>query len=173
MLRTVFIPDYVRDLPFVALYTLIIYLFLIAAFRYVGRRQLGQLTVVDLVIILAMGSAVETAMVNGNLSLPAGLVSASTLLAANKLITVLSCRWKWFRKLVSPGPVLLISRGQFIDEHLKRHGLTHDDVIQALRERGCCDIAEVKFAVMEEDGEINVVTFSHSDPDTKKVGQQV
>jgi uncharacterized membrane protein YcaP (DUF421 family) len=151
-------PDYVRDLPVVALFTLTIYVFLILAFRLVGRRQLGQLTVIDLVIILIMGSAVETAMVNGNLSLPAGLISASTLLLANAVVNALAHRFNWFRRLVSPPPVLLISQGQIIEEHLKRQGLTHDDLLEAIRERGVADIKDVKFAVLEEDGEINVVT---------------
>jgi len=154
------IPDYVRDLPIVALNTFCIYVLLILAFRFLGRRQLGQLNVIDLVIILIMGSAVETAMVHGNLSLPAGLVSASVLLLTNKLISALANRFKFLRKIVSPGPILLVNRGSVIDEHLKRSGLTHDDVLEAIRERGYSDVSNVKFAVMEEDGEINVVPNS-------------
>src|SRR5439155_6388166 len=54
--------------------TAVIYLCLVVAMRLVGRRQLGQFTVLDLVIILVMGSAVETAMIHGDTSLRAGLV---------------------------------------------------------------------------------------------------
>ncbi len=162
-------PDYVRDLPIVALYTFTIYIFLILAFRFFGRRQLGQLTVIDLVIIIVMGSAVETAMVNGNLSLPAGIVSASTLLLTNRSINLLSRRSNWFRRLVSPGPILLISRGHIIEEHCKRSGLTDEDIREAIRERGCLDVKDVKFAVMEEDGEINIVPESQSGVSTMPV----
>jgi uncharacterized membrane protein YcaP (DUF421 family) len=165
-LTRVSIPDYVRDLPIVAVYTLTIYVLLIIAFRYFGRRQLGQLNVIDLVIIIIMGSAVETAMVHGNLSLPAGLVSASTLLIANRSISLLAHRYKWFRRFVSPGPILLVSRGQVIDEHLKKSGLTHEDVLEAVRERGFADVGAVKFAVLEEDGEINVIANTAKSTDT-------
>jgi len=151
------VPDYVRDLPVVALYTFFIYILLILAFRFLGRRQLGQLNVIDLVIILIMGSAVETAMVHGNVSLPAGIVSASTLLITNKLISVLARRFKFFRRFINPAPLLIVSKGELVEEHLRRAGLTHEDVLQALRERGYASVSEIKFAVMEEDGEINVV----------------
>jgi uncharacterized membrane protein YcaP (DUF421 family) len=154
------IPDYVKDLPIVALYSLSVYILLIAGFRLLGRRQLGQLTVIDLVIIVIMGSAVETAMVHGNLSLLAGLVSASTLLLANRLIGLAAHRSKRLRRIVSPGPVLCISNGHMITEHLKRNGLTPEDVYHAIRARGFGDICEVKYAVMEEDGEINAVPMT-------------
>jgi len=154
------LPDYVRSLPLVALYTLTIYLLLIAAFRLIGSRQLGQLTIIDVVIILIMGSAVETAMVNGNCSLPAGFVSAGTLLLANRAIGLLAARSRRVHRMVACSPTLVVSNGQIIEEHLKRAGLTEEDVMQALRARGCCEVSEVRFAVMEEDGEINVVPTS-------------
>jgi uncharacterized membrane protein YcaP (DUF421 family) len=160
MIRALFDQDYVRDLPVVAIYTFVVYVSLIAAFKLLGRRTLGQLTVVDLVIIIIMGSAVETAMVHGNLSLPAGVVSASTLLATNRLIAHLATKNEWFHKLISPSPVLVVADGKLISEHLMRNGLTPEDIFEAIRERGFGSIAEVKFAVMEEDGEINAVPMS-------------
>ena len=141
----------------VAWHTLAIYLFLIVAFRIVGRRQLGQLNVIDLVILVVMGSAVETAMVAGDTSLPAGLVSAATLLLANRAIAAVLSRSRRWRRLVSGDPVLLVKEGQFIEEHLRRAGLTHDDVLEALREREECDVSHVKFAVIETNGAITVI----------------
>jgi uncharacterized membrane protein YcaP (DUF421 family) len=138
-------------------HTLVIYLFLIAMFRILGRRQLGQLNVIDLVIIILMGSAVETAMVAGNTSLPAGLVCAATLLGVNRLIAFILQRSRRWRHIVSGSPILLVQDGQFIDEHLRRTGLTRDDVLEAIREREKGDIKEVKFAVMEVDGTITVI----------------
>ena len=59
--------------------TLAVYLFLIAGLRILGRRQIGQLNVIDLVIIIVLGSAVETAMIAGDTSLSAGLVSTGVV----------------------------------------------------------------------------------------------
>jgi uncharacterized membrane protein YcaP (DUF421 family) len=144
----------------VAVNTLFIYLFLCVAMRFLSRRQLGQLTALDLMIIILLGSAVETAMVRGDSSLKAGLVSATTLFAANYALTRWVHKSKRFARLCGSGPVLLVHDGKFVEEHLKRFGLTHEDVLHAIREREQADIKNVRFAVLEPDGQINVVAFS-------------
>ncbi len=143
----------------VGLHTLVIYAFLIVALRVVGHRSLGQLTVFDLVIIILLGSAVETAMVNANTSLGAGIMSAFTLLAVNRLLALLMLRSKRLRHLVVGGPVLLVNKGHIVQEHLRRAGLTEEDVLEAIRERDTEGVEQVKFAVLEPDGEIHVVPF--------------
>src|SRR5437762_7677761 len=102
----------------VAGHTVLIYLFLIVALRVLGHRQLGQLTVLDLVIIIILGSAVETAMIGSNTSLPTGLVSAGTLLATNRLLNLALCRSRRLRHLVEGHPILLVNQGHFVEEHL-------------------------------------------------------
>ncbi|HEY3781867.1 MAG TPA: YetF domain-containing protein [Fimbriimonadaceae bacterium] len=141
----------------VALHTLIIYLYLIVLVRIFSRRQLGQLTVIDLIVVILLGSAVETAMINGNTAIRAGLISAATLMLANFALSQVFLRIKRFRHLVGSGPVLIVHNGHYVDENLKRIGLTHDDVLEALRSRECAELADVRFAVMEVDGTVNVI----------------
>ena len=132
-------------------------MFLIAGLRLVGRRQLGQLTVLDLVVVLVLGSAVETAMIHGNTSLPVGLVSAATLLILNRLLTLLLVHSRRFRHLVNGGPMLLVHRGAILDEHLVRAGMTAEDLVEALRARGYEGPEGVRAAVLETDGTVSVV----------------
>jgi uncharacterized membrane protein YcaP (DUF421 family) len=134
-----------------------IYGFLILGFRFFGQRQLGQLTPVDLVIILIMGSAVETAMVNGNTTLSAGLVSAATLLAMNFALSRLFARNKKLDHVLGGGIKLLVHNGHPVVENLRRLGLTVDDLMSAVRERGYDSLDSIKYATFEEDGEITVV----------------
>src|SRR5207244_13197663 len=94
----------VRSIAIVAGSTAAIYLFLLVLLRLFGRRQLGQLTVIDLAVVLLLGSAVETAMIHGDVSLPAGLASAGTLLLMNRLPTALLLRSARFSNLVRRGP---------------------------------------------------------------------
>ncbi len=141
----------------VCVHTLVIYLFLIAAFRLLGRRHLAQLTVIDLVILIVLGSAVETSMIAGNTSLAAGLISAGTLLLVNRVLTGVLLRSKRLRHLVVGDPILLVHQGQLIEEHLRRTGLTETDLLEAIRERGYDTVDKVKFAVLETDGAIHVI----------------
>jgi uncharacterized membrane protein YcaP (DUF421 family) len=122
-----------------------------------GRRHLGQMTVVDLVVVIVLGSAVETAMVGGNTSLPVGLVSAATLFGTNRLLTAVLSRFPRVRSLVLGSPMVLVHHGKVVEEQLRRVGVTRADVLQAIRERGVCELDEVKFAVLELDGAINVI----------------
>ncbi len=141
----------------VIVHTIAIYLFLGVMLRIFSRRQLGQLTVIDLVITILLGSAVETAMVNANTTLIAGLVCASTLLLLNTFIVRVLLKSKRLRHLLSQGPLLLVHDGQFVEDHLRQGGFTHEDIMEAIRERECAEIADVRFAVLETNGEVNVI----------------
>jgi uncharacterized membrane protein YcaP (DUF421 family) len=137
--------------------TAFIYLFLVTGLRLVGRRQLGQLTVIDLIVVLVLGSAVETAMIHGNTSLLVGLVSAATLLIVNRLLTLVLRRSPRLRHLVNGGPILLVNHGRVVHEHLVRVGLTEADLEEALRSRGYAGTAGVRAAVLETDGTVSVI----------------
>ncbi len=147
----------VGSLAIVAGSTAAIYLFLIVLLRLFGRRQLGQLTVIDLVVVLLLGSAVETAMIHGNVSLPAGFASAGTLLLMNRLLTAVFLRSERFCNLVGGGPVLLVHEGRPVEEHLRRVGMTHTDLEEALRARGYAGPAAVREAILETDGSVSVI----------------
>ena len=147
----------VPPLVVVAGTTACIYGWIIVLLRLVGRRELGQLTVIDLVVFLTLGSAVETAMIHGNTTLPAGLISAATLLAMNRLLTLVFLRSERLRHLVGGGPILLVHDGDLIADHLRKAGLNADDVAEALRSRGYRGLPDVRYAVLETDGTITVV----------------
>ncbi len=142
----------------VAYQTFMIYIVLVIALRLFGRGRLGQLTVIDLVMVLLLGTCVETSMVAFNNHLDGGLVSATTLLLANKLVSVLARRFGPLHKLLCAEPVLLVTDGVIIRDHLHQSGLTEAELMQAIRERETEDLSEVKYAVLEVDGEINVVS---------------
>jgi uncharacterized membrane protein YcaP (DUF421 family) len=137
--------------------TAVVYLFLVFAVRALGRKTLTQLHPTDLVILLMLGSAVETAMVGGSTLFRVGLVSGTVLIAMNFGMNRWMLRSKRFRHIVNGGPVLLVHDGKFETERLRRSGLTESDVKQALRTREIGDLRDVRFAILEPDGRINVV----------------
>lgn len=96
-------------------------------------------------------------MVHASTSIKVGMVSALTLLVANRLLTKLMLGSRKLRHMVGAGPVLVIHHGRYVEEHLRRLGLTKQDLDEALRQRECGSVGEVRFAVLEPDGELNVV----------------
>jgi len=137
--------------------TLTIYLWLILILRIAGRRTLAQLSALDLVVLLLLGSAVETSMVHASTSLKVGIVSGLTLFIANFVLARVLGRSRRISNLVGGSPILLIHNGSFVDAHLRMVGLTRADVMEALRAHATCVVEDVRMAVLEPDGRINVV----------------
>ncbi len=139
------------------LQTLVLYLFLILFLSVLSHRQTSELGIVELVVIALLGSAVETGLVAGNKSLPAGLVSVTTLLVANYLISRLFQSSHRLRRLVVGRAIPLVYKGQFLARGAEQAGLTVQDVQEGVRERGYENFDQVRLAMLEIDGTISVV----------------
>jgi uncharacterized membrane protein YcaP (DUF421 family) len=141
--------------------TLVVYVAVLAGLRLGGRREIGQITPFDLVVVLLIANAVQNAMVGPDTSLAGGLVSVAALLAVNALVARLRLRSTRLRHLVEGVPVVLVQHGQWVQENLAREGLTNDEVLAALREHGeVSDVTQVELAVLETDGSVSVVPVS-------------
>jgi uncharacterized membrane protein YcaP (DUF421 family) len=134
-----------------------VYVVLLLGLRLAGKREIGQMTVFDLVVLLLLANAVQNAMVGPDTSLAGGLLAAIVLLVLNALVARLRLRWPVLRRIVEGSPTLLILRGEVIAEHLRREGLDRDTLEAAMREHGVADLREVEMAVLEIDGSISVV----------------
>src|SRR3954451_14989168 len=87
------IPDLGSDLLSVALRTAIVYVCLVVGFRLLGKREAGQLSTLDLVVLLVIANAVQNAMVGENTSLVAGLLAAGVILVLDLLLHAAAERW--------------------------------------------------------------------------------
>ena len=153
-------PEVIWRLLSVAYHTAAVYAFLILGFRFLARRLLGELNQIDLVVIVLMGSAVETTMVHADTSLEAGIVSAGTLLATNYFISRWCFKSLRFRHFVGGMATVLVQDGKPIESAMKAAGISNKEIEEAIRERNVDDIKNVRYAVMEADGEITVVPKS-------------
>jgi uncharacterized membrane protein YcaP (DUF421 family) len=141
----------------IILRTLVIYLVVLVGLRLAGKREIGQMTVFDLVVLLLVSNAVQNAMVGPDTSLLGGILAALVLLLANALLARLRLNWPVFRRLVEGSPTLLVLHGQVIAEHMRREGMDTESLLAALREHGVEDVSGVEMAVLEIDGSISVV----------------
>ncbi|HXF51868.1 MAG TPA: DUF421 domain-containing protein [Dehalococcoidia bacterium] len=137
--------------------TAIVYLGLLVGLRLAGKRELGQMTPFDLVVILLIANAVQNAMVGPDTSVTGGLIAAGVLLVLNRGVAFGRERLPWLRRAVEGTPTLLVNDGRLIIEHLRREGLDEDEVRMALREHGFADLSAIRMAVLETDGSISIV----------------
>jgi len=140
--------------------SVVVYAFLLVAFRITGKRQVGQLTPFDLVVLLVISNVVQNALIGDDNSLGGGLLGAATILVVNYLVVEVSYRSKWARRLLEARPTMLVHNGQVLHANLRRERLTFDDLQAALRRNGVADPEQVRFAVLEENGGVSVVPYA-------------
>ncbi len=141
----------------ILLRTLCVYVFIMVGFRLSGKREVGQLAPFDFALILLIANAVQNAMVGPDTSLVGGLTAAAALLVINWGLGRLALNSRGFERMLRGHARILVSRGKVHDDNLKAENITHQDLMQALRENGCCSVEECRLAVMEVDGTISVV----------------
>lgn len=137
--------------------TTAVYFFILFGLRVAGKREMGQMTVFDLVVILVIANAVQNAMVGSDTSLTGGLVAAATLLVINFCISKLRYHHPTIANWIGGMPTVIIQDGHFIPEALKKEAVSENEVLMAIREHGFDEVGQVHLAVLETDGSISVV----------------
>lgn len=146
----------------------VVYLFILGAIRLFGKKELAQLSVVDLVFILLISNSVQNAMVGGDNSLQGGLAAALGLFVVNYILKTLSYRYASVNKALQGESIMLIYEGRLLTEHCKRAMISKEEVEAAVREHGVKSIADVNLAVLEVDGNISVVSDDYKKRTTRR-----
>jgi len=147
-----------RDTFLILFRTSVVYAFILAGFRVTGKREVGMLAPFDLALILLIANAVQNAMVGPDTSLTGGLAAAAILLAINAMLSRLAARSRRVERLLRGRARILVNRGHVDTEGLREENLSHEELMQALRESGCATVEECRLAVLEPDGRISVIT---------------
>ena len=136
----------------------VVYLFLLVAFRLCGKRQLGQLSAFDLVVLLIISNVVQNAVIGNDNSLGGGLIGATAILLLNLVVAYVTFRFKRVDRVVEHSPTLLVRHGRILRDNLRRERLGPRDLRAALRHHGVISIRDIRYAFLEEDGHVSVIT---------------
>jgi len=145
------------EIAVIVLRTLVVYFAILAIFRFSGKREVGQLAPFDFALILLISNAVQNAMVGPGTSLAGGLAAAVALILANRVLGRLATSSRNVERLLRGQARILVNRGHAYQESLRAEGISHEELLQALRENGCATLADCRLAVLEVDGRISVI----------------
>ena len=159
--------DY-QGLLIIAGKSIFVYLFILLAIRLFGKKELAQLSVIDLVFILLISNAVQNAMVGNDSSLQGGIVAALGLFAVNYVLKYITYKFPSIGRLVQGHAILLIYDGKVIDKNLTDSMLTMEELEEAVREHGVENCAMVNLAVMEVDGNISVISDDYKSKSVRR-----
>ncbi len=152
----------------IALSSITVYVFLILAIRLFGKKELAQLSVFDLVFILLISNAVQNAMTGPDVTLWGGLVAAGSLFFVNYLFKYLQYRFPKFSKAVQGDSIMLVYKGKILESHLKIAKISHEELMEAIREHGVSSVAKVDLAVLEVDGNISVLSENYQKKSSRR-----
>jgi len=145
----------------------IIYLFIIVGLRLLGKTELGQLTVADLVFIMLISEVVGDVMRASDDSLLSGIIGASTIMILNKVLQWATYRSKKLSRLMEGTPAVLIRHGKMNMKEMKRNKITREDLEQEGRQNGIGDISTIALAILEVDGKISILPDDKIKTETK------
>lgn len=146
--------------------TIILYLFIMLGLRLMGKRQIGELEPSDLVLTMMLSDLAAVPMQDFGIPLLAGLIPILTLLALSMLLSQLSLQSLRFRALVCGKPAVLIDNGKLQQETMRKNRYTLDELLEALRGQGYADLTDVKYAVLENSGQLSVFPWTKKQPPT-------
>jgi uncharacterized membrane protein YcaP (DUF421 family) len=138
-----------------------VYAFLLVAIRVFGRRELGQLTAFDLIVLLTLSNILQNAMIGNDNSLVGGLLGAVVLLVANLGVAYVVFRSRRLERVVNGEPKVLIKDGRVLSGAMRSEKLTEQDLLSAVRREGLIGFEEVQVAISEPNGLISVIPKRH------------
>nr|WP_263325604.1 DUF421 domain-containing protein [Neobacillus sp. Marseille-Q6967] len=158
------------------LYTLIIlrtiffYVLILIIFRLMGKREIGELSVLDLVVFIMIGELAIVGIDDVEMNVMRPAVPMMVLMAIQIILSIISLKSKRFRDLVDGKPCVIINRGKIDEDAMRKQRYNFDDLLTQLREKDIRSIADVEFAILESSGSLSVIQKMDNDNGEPKEG---
>ena len=146
--------------------TVILYFLIMIGLRLMGKRQIGELEPSELVLTMMISDLAAVPMQDFGIPLLSGLLPILTLLALSLLLSQLSLRSLRLRALICGTPTILIRNGQLQQAAMRKNRYTLDELMEELREQSISRVEDVKYAVLENSGQLTVFPWAAQQPPT-------
>jgi len=144
----------------------IIVLFILT--RVMGKKQMAQLNFFDYVVGISIGSIASEYAVVRDVHLAEGLTALMVFTMFSLVLSYMSVKSYWGRKLLDGTPVVLIENGKILETNLKKTKITINDLLEECRQKNIFNIAEIEFAILETRGRLSILPKSQNRPLTPK-----
>ena len=144
----------------IVLRAIIIYVLVFVFTRALGRRELSTLQPFDFILLVVIGDLIQSGVTQNDLSVTGVLIVVCTIGILQVIFSYLSFRFRRVRPLLQGEPIVLVENGQLIDRNMRRERLTIDDLAEKARLNEIASIDEVKWAVLETNGDISFIKQS-------------
>ncbi len=153
--------------------TILIYFLLTVTLRIMGKRQVGELEISELVTTLLLSEIAALPIDDPDIPLLHAVVPILIIFSIEIIITHLKSRWNPLKKIFETKPTFLIERGILRQSELLRNRITISEFISACRLQGVGDLFDIYYAILEQDGKLSVIERAKSSEEEKGIGHPV
>jgi uncharacterized membrane protein YcaP (DUF421 family) len=137
--------------------TILLYVIILIIFRLMGKREIGELSVLDLVVFIMIGELAVIAIEDTKDPLLHTIFPMISLMIVQIGLAFISLKSKRFRDFVDGNPTIIIQRGKINEIAMRKQRYNFDDLMMQLREKDIRSIADVEFAILEPSGKLSVI----------------
>lgn len=145
--------------------TLVLYFVIILVFRLMGKREIGQLSVVDFVISIMIAELAVMSIEDPNTPMISTIIPIGILVIIQIIMALISLKSEKVREVVDGKPTVLIEKGKIDEYEMKKQRYNFDDLLVQLRENNINSVADVEFAILEPTGKLSVIKKDQSEDD--------
>jgi len=138
--------------------SLLVFIFLAVALRLGGKRELAQINVLDLAVLLLASNALQNALIGNDDSVTGGLIGASTLFLANYVFVRVTFRHARIRRMLEGRPRVLLRNGTLDREAMRKEAITEEELVDQLLDKGMESFDKVGLIILETNGKLVFLT---------------
>jgi|SRR5690242_17387935 uncharacterized membrane protein YcaP (DUF421 family) len=139
---------------------IVVFFFVLVLTRVIGRRELSQLAPFDLILLIILGDALQQGLTQDDYSVTGAVLIVGTFAVLQVTMSWLGFRFARLRPILEGEPVIIVEDGKVIARNLKRERLTLEEVAESARLHEIASLDEVRWAVIERNGEISFIKKS-------------
>ncbi|MDM5190121.1 DUF421 domain-containing protein [Bacillus sp. DX4.1] len=136
--------------------TLLLYVVILIIFRFMGKREIGELSVLDLVVFIMLGEMAVVAIENTDKPLWHQLVPMVLLMSVQIVLSIVSLKNQGIRHLIEGEPAIMVNAGKIDEKQMRKQRYNIDDLLMQLREQGVGDVRDVEYAILEPSGKLSI-----------------
>lgn len=137
--------------------TFIAYISMILLLRISGKRTLSKMNAFDFIITIALGSSLASIATSKNLTIADGIAVFGILIFMQFLITWLSVRIKYFKRIITSEPSILLYKGKIIETNIRKERVTIEEIKNAVRSKGISNLDNIDIIILETTGDITII----------------
>jgi uncharacterized membrane protein YcaP (DUF421 family) len=148
---------------------LVLFLFVWFVTRAMGRKELAELSSFELILLIAVGDLIQQGVTGDDRSVTGAMLAVTTFALLTVLLSYLQFRFKRARSALEGTPAIVVVHGEPQTDAIETERLTVDDVLEAARQQGIADLAQIRVGILESDGKFS---FLREDDAPKPPGDE-